>query len=187
MSTVRTANTTEKTATLRRLAECREETSQTITTGTRFQTINKHTHRSTTCATTRSSPINKQRSVNRHTETSIQENSHTRASDVSERHSSNESTHHDHATTVTVTDGRHPDEQIHPKHHAGNITEHAGHTNQMRVPHWNAQCLNSIAKQSALIAALQLDHIDVALIQDSRISAKNDGKQPIRVPNCYTN
>ena len=52
--------------------------------------------------------------------------------------------------------------------------------------HWNAQGLNNNSKQSALIAALQLDHIDIAMIQDSRISAKSDGTPPIRVPNCHT-
>ena len=52
--------------------------------------------------------------------------------------------------------------------------------------HWNAQGLNNSAKQSGLISALQLDHIDIAMIQDRRISAKSDGKPPIRVPNCHT-
>ena len=52
--------------------------------------------------------------------------------------------------------------------------------------HWNAQGLNTKEKQSALIASVQLDHIDVAMIQGSRITSNNEGKPPIRIPNCHT-
>ena len=72
------------------------------------------------------------------------------------------------------------------QHTQGHITEHARDNTQVRVPHWNVQGQNSLAKQSALIAALQLDQFDVAMIQDSRIVAKKDGIPLIRVPNCHT-
>ena len=52
--------------------------------------------------------------------------------------------------------------------------------------HWNCQGLNNRGKRSALMAAIQLDEIDVAMIQDSRISDNNDDKPPIRVPNYQT-
>ena len=52
--------------------------------------------------------------------------------------------------------------------------------------HWNCKGLNNQGKQSTLIVAIQLDKIYVAMIQDSRNSANNDGKHPIRVSNCHT-
>ena len=36
------------------------------------------------------------------------------------------------------------------------------------------------------MAALQLDNIDIAMIQDSCIVANKDGKAPLRVRNCHT-
>ena len=107
-------------------------------------------------------------------------------SDVSEGHSCHQPTHNDHATTVNDTNGRHNSKPVHSQYYESNITEHERHYTEIRIMHWNAQGLNNIGKQSALVAALQLDHIDVVMIQDSRLAARDDGKPPIRVPNCHT-
>ena len=93
--------------------------------------------------------------------------------------------HHDHSTAADVSDGRHSAQPVYSQHTQCHITEHARYNTQVRVLHWNDQGLNSSAKQSALIVALQLGHIDATMIQDSRIVAKKDGIPHIRVPNCY--
>ena len=107
-------------------------------------------------------------------------------SDVGQGHCSNQPVNHDNAATPNGTDGRDSAECLYPQHNEGHIREYARDHGQIRIMHWNAQGLNNSGKQSALVAALQLDQIDVAMIQDSRIVANKDDKPPLRVPNCHT-
>ena len=89
------------------------------------------------------------------------------------------------AETVNGTYGRHPVKHKYTQHAEIHLGGHARNNSKVRVLHWNAQGLNNKSKQFTLIAALQLDDIDIAMIQDSRILAINDGK-PIRILNCHT-
>ena len=117
-----------------------------------------------------------------HSTSSTHQDSNSRLPDYCKGHSRNKPAHHDNAATTNVTDGRYPAEQVHTQHTESHIRDYS----QVRIMHWNAQGLNTKEKQSALIASIQLDHIDVAMIQDSRITSNNDGKPPIRLPNCHT-
>ena len=184
-SPIRT-NTAEKTHALWRLEECRKKPNKRTETATITETTNPQSIRYTTYTTTRNSTVNKQPNTNHHTPTSTHQNNQTRVSYVSKGHSSDKPADHDNAATVNVPNGRHSTQPVHTQHNEGYIPEHAPDHTKVRILHWNAQGLNSKSKQSTLVAALQLDHIDIAMIQDSRISSRNDGKPPIRVPNCHT-
>ena len=180
---IRATHPTEEAPLLGRLETSRKNHSQpTAAKYTSPSAASKTTH----YAKPRASTFNKSARTNGQKPGASSKYNSTGLSNDSERHSSDEPAHNDHAEPVNVTDGGHPAKSVHFKHHEGHIPEHARHHDQVRILHWNAQGLNSSAKQSALVAAIELDHIDVVMIQDSRISANNEGKPPIRVPNCHT-
>ena len=168
-----TTNPTEKKTTLRRLETNLEETS-------------KEHNTTATTKQTRTSTFHQSPNYHRQTASSPNQDNYQRVSNVSEGHRGNKQANNDHATAVDVADGGHPTQPVYPQHYESDIPEHARHNHQIRILHWNVQGLNSKTKQSALIAAIQLDHIDVVMLQDSRIPANCDDKPPIRVPNCHT-
>ena len=179
-SYIRNYNTTEEAIRLRGLETSRKETIQLTTTAPTSDTTQS------CAANTRVSATSQTTNTIRSTTNSNHQNQQTRLSNVLEGYSRDKPSHHDHATAADVSDVRHSAQPVYSQHTQGHITEHARDNTEVRVLHWNDQGLNSPAKQSALIAALQLDHIDIAMIQDSRIVAKKNGIPPIRVPNCHT-
>ena len=176
------SHSAKETIPLRGMETSREESSQQTTTRS-----------NSTGATSRQlSPRPGTSTVNQSSNVHSKETSYTHQNRTSgvpndcQGHSSNEQTDHVNATTVDVPDGRHPTKSVHSQHSKGHITEYAGHNAKIRIMHWNCQGLNNQGKRSALMAAIQLDQIDVAMVQDSRISDNNDDKPPIRVPNYHT-
>ena len=179
----RATHSTEEAPSLRRLETGRKNHSQpTAAEPSSSSAATTQTRDSTP----RASTFNKSARGNRQTPGTSPRNNNTGLSNDSKRHSSNQPANHDNAAPANVPDGRNSAQSVYSQHNEGNITEHERHHSKVRIMHWNAQGLNNSAKQSGLVAALQLDHIDIAMIQDSRISAKSDGKPPIRVPNCHT-
>ena len=180
---VRGTDTTEETQPLRRMeADHTETNEQSKHKCTSPQTATPQTCRNTSGTAT----VNKSTTPPQQPTSSTQQHNTSRVSDDGQRYSSNESAHHDNAATANEPDGRHPTKQVHSQHNESHLTEHVRDNTEIRILHWNVQGLNSSEKQSALVAAIELDNIDVLMLQDSRISTRNDGKPPIRVPNCHT-
>ena len=180
-----TPNSAEENTTFRGLeTSCKEPRKAPTTNSPHI--IYQEPSRTKTYTTTRSNTSNTHAHGNRDTTAYNQQDNQTRVPDVSKRHSIHKSTHHEHATAPNGPDGRNNTKSVHRQYNESNITEHARHHSEIRIMHWNAQGLNNPGKQSALVAAIQLDHIDITMIQDSRLATRDDGKPPIRVPNCHT-
>ena len=176
-------NSTKETSTFRSMETDCKEANQSTTESSNKATTSKRAYRT---ASPRTTSFHKSSNSHHQSTGSNHQINEQRMPDVGQGHCSNQPVNHDNAATPNGTDGRDSAECLYPQHNEGYIREYARDHGQVRILHWNAQGLNNSEKQSALVAALQLDNIDVAMIQDSRIVANNDGKAPLKVPNCHT-